>query len=63
LKAYRIYLVGPDGRVQLGHAFEALHDDAARERALAHAGDGQVAELWEGGRMIGRFGEDDVFGP
>jgi hypothetical protein len=63
LKAYRIYLVGSDGRVQLGLAFEAPHDDDARERALSHAAKGQVAELWEGGRMVGRVDEHGVFGP
>jgi hypothetical protein len=62
LKAYRIYLVGSDGRVQLGHAFEAPHDEEARVRAVAHAARGQVAELWEGGRMVGRVDENGAFG-
>lgn len=49
--------------MQLGHAFEAASDGDARQRALTHAARGQVAELWEGGRMVGRVDEDGVFGP
>jgi hypothetical protein len=61
VKAYRIYIIGSDGRLQLGHAFEALDDVVAAGRAKSHAARGQVAELWEGGRMVGRVSEDGVF--
>jgi hypothetical protein len=61
VKAYRIYIVGSDGRLQLGHAFEATDDLIAGARAETHAARGQVAELWEGGRMVGRVTSDGVF--
>jgi hypothetical protein len=61
VKAYRIYIVGSDGRLQLGHAFEATDDVIAGTRAETHAARGQVAELWEGGRMVGRVSTDGVF--
>ena len=54
MKAYRIYIVGLDGRLQLGQGFEAVDDKAAGRRAEALAAKGQAAELWEGGRMVGR---------
>jgi len=61
VKAYRIYIVGTDGRLQLGQAFEAVDDRAAVARAEGAASKGQTAELWEGGRMVGRVGLDGVF--
>jgi len=61
VKAYRIYIVGAGGRLQLGQAFEAADDRAAIPRAEALAAKGQVAELWEGGRMVGRVGKDGAF--
>jgi hypothetical protein len=63
VKAYRIYIVDPDGRLQLGQAFEATDDKAAAERALGAASKGHVAELWEGGRIVGRVSEHGVFEP
>lgn len=62
MKSYRIYIVGSDGRLQLGQAFEAPDDKAAGEQAAAAAVRGLVAELWEGGRMVGRVTPDGVFG-
>jgi hypothetical protein len=61
LKAYRIYIVGPDGRLQLGQAFEAQDDTIAGARAEAHAVRGRIAELWEGGRMVGKVSKHGVF--
>jgi len=61
VKAYRIYIVGSDGRLQLGQAFEASDDVAAAARAEGHAAKGQTAELWEGGRLVGRVSKQGVF--
>jgi len=63
LKSYRIYIVGKDGRLRLGDAFEAASDGDAIARAGAAAGNGETAELWEGGRMIGTTSMDGVFVP
>ena len=60
VKSYRIYLVGADGRLQLGAAFEAADDDAAAARAVELAQPGQAAELWAGGRMVGRVSRQGV---
>jgi len=61
LKSYRIYLVGRDGRLQLGAAFEAADDKAAEVRALALAQKGQAAELWAGGRLVGKVSKEGEF--
>jgi hypothetical protein len=61
MKAYRIYIVGSDGRLQLGEAFEAPEDVAAAVVAEALADKGQTAELWEGGRMVGLVSKRGVF--
>lgn len=63
MKAYRIYIVGSDGRLQLGQAFEAADDQAAAARAEALATAGQTAELWEGGRMVGQVSKLGVYRP
>ncbi|HLZ73811.1 hypothetical protein [Phenylobacterium sp.] len=61
MKSYRIYIVDPDGRLQLGQAFEAVDDKAAGAQAQAAARRGRDAELWEGGRLVGRVSKDGVF--
>ncbi|MDB5426188.1 MAG: hypothetical protein JWP28_440 [Phenylobacterium sp.] len=61
VKAYRIYIVGSDGRLQLGQAFEAPDDRTAGALAELAAVRGQIAELWEGGRMVGRVSTRGVF--
>lgn len=61
MKAYRVYIVGSDGRLQLGQAFEADDDKVAGERAEILAAKGQIAELWEGGRMVGQVSKQGVF--
>jgi hypothetical protein len=63
LKSYRIYIVGADGRLQLGQAFEEADDAVAAARAVSLAVNGQTAELWEGGRMVGWVSGDGVFSP
>jgi hypothetical protein len=61
VKSYRIYIVDPDGRLQLGLAFEAVDDRAASAEAESAARRGRAAELWEGGRMVGQVSKDGVF--
>jgi len=61
LKSYRIYIVGSDGRLQLGQAFEAPDDRTAGALAEGMAASGQIGELWEGGRMVGRVSTQGVF--
>ena len=63
MKAYRIYVVGADGRLQLGEAFTARDDAAAAARAASVTPRGQRAELWEAGRLVGRLGKDGGFTP
>ena len=61
MKSYRIYILGQDGRLKLGEAFEAAADDDAIARAETAAVKGEAAELWEGGRMVGVVSKDGVF--
>jgi hypothetical protein len=61
VKSYRIYIIGQDGRLKLGEAFEAASDGDAITRAEAAAVTGESAELWEGGRMVGVTSADGVF--
>jgi hypothetical protein len=61
VKSYRIYILGSDGRIQLGEAFEAPDDHAACAAAQGLSRPGQATELWEGGRIIGRVSKDGVF--
>jgi hypothetical protein len=63
VKAYRIYIVSPDGRLRLGEAFEAADDQLAGARAEALVSGGDIAELWEGGRMVGQVAEGGQFTP
>jgi hypothetical protein len=61
VKSYRIYIIEPDGRLQLGEAFAATDDKAAAARAEEVAQKGRAGELWEGGRLVGRVSPDGVF--
>ena len=63
MSSYRIYRVGPAGRLVLGEAFEAKDDAAAIERARTLHDATGPAELWEGGRLVGRFSKLGVFTP
>jgi hypothetical protein len=59
--SYRIYRVGPGGRLQLGEAFTARSDEAAVELARSFQQTGGEAELWAGGRLLGRFSKQGDF--
>lgn len=61
--SYRIYRVGHGGRLQLGEAFEAPDDAHAVEQARTHHATGEAAELWKGGRLVGRFSKIGTFTP
>jgi hypothetical protein len=61
VKAYRTYIVDADGRVQLGRAFEAPDDKTAGALAELAAIRGALAELWEGGRLVGEVSSQGVF--
>lgn len=63
LPSYRIYYVGPGGRLRVGEAFSADDDHHAVASARRHIQRGQSAELWEWGRPVGRFTRDDAFIP
>jgi hypothetical protein len=63
VKSYRIYIVEADGRLQLGLAFEAVDDRAAGAQAESAAQRSRTAELWEGGRLVGRVSADGKFTP
>ena len=63
MKSYRIYIVDPDGRLQLGQAFEAVDDRAAAAQAESAAQRGRTAELWQGGRLVGRVSVTGIFTP
>ncbi len=61
MKSYRIYVVAAGGRLQLGVTFEARDDGEAAWRVEQLAPAGRAAELWEGGRLVGRLGKDGAF--
>ncbi|MGA0605419.1 hypothetical protein ACO2Q0_05400 [Phenylobacterium sp. VNQ135] len=63
MASYRIYRLGADGRLLLGETFEAADDAAAVARAGAQHRTGVAAELWAGGRIVGRFSKLGVFTP
>ena len=61
MKSHRIYIVGPDGRLQLGLAFQSPDDRTAGAEAEGAVVRGQLAELWQGGRLVGRVSKSGVF--
>ena len=61
MPTYRIYHVGNDGRLRVGATFPAEDDADAVARAARQLTRGQAAELWEGGRPVGRFTRDHEF--
>lgn len=63
MASYRIYHVGPAGRLQLGQTVSCANDAEAVERARLETADGRAAELWEGGRLVGHFSKLGVFTP
>lgn len=52
---YRIFHVERGGRLRLGETFAAAQDDEAVTKATPLLRPGQAAELWQGGRLVGRF--------
>jgi hypothetical protein len=58
--SYRLYTVCPNGRLQLSRTLECADDEAALQQARAGV-DGQAAELWHGGRLVGRFSKLGIF--
>jgi hypothetical protein len=63
LASYRIYHVGTGGSLRVGETFVAKDDDEAVARARAALSPGAPAELWEGGRIVGRFTSAHGFSP
>lgn len=63
LATYRMYHVDGGGRLRLGGTFSAQTDTDAVARARPMLREGQGAELWDGGRMAGRFTTDHDFLP
>jgi hypothetical protein len=51
---YRVYSIGPDGRIQRRTDLFCRNDAAARQRALELL-DGEAIELWRGAHCIERF--------
>lgn len=58
---YRFYIVGPADRLEPVDTFHSPSDDEAVASAAARRADGQAAELWQGGRLVGRFSKLGVF--
>jgi hypothetical protein len=63
LQSYRIYHVVDGGRLRLGDAFQAPDDDLAIEKARLLRVSGGAAELWQGGRILGRFSKSGGYMP
>jgi hypothetical protein len=61
LPSYRIYRVGHGGRLLLGEAFHAESDTLAIETARVLQDAERPMELWEGGRLVGRFSSLGLF--
>lgn len=61
LATYRIYHVGSGGRLRLGETFQGSTDEEAVAKARPFLIRGVPAELWEGGRIAGRFSSLHVF--
>ena len=60
---YRIYHVGSGGRPRLGESYQASEDREAVAKARSLLARGQKAELWQGGRIVGRFSDAHEFTP
>jgi hypothetical protein len=59
--SYRLYTVDRAGRLQPSLAFDCPDDRSAVEQARAQGVLGEAAELWQGGRLLGRFSKLGVF--
>ncbi|MBL8554658.1 MAG: hypothetical protein JNL41_10305 [Phenylobacterium sp.] len=60
---YRIYHVASGGRLRLGETFQASSDGEAVMKARLLLVRGQSGELWEAGRIVGRFSDTHTFSP
>jgi hypothetical protein len=63
LPGYRLYNVGEGGRLRLGESFQAADDARAVENARVLRLPGEAAELWQGGRIVGRFSKTGTYAP
>ncbi|WP_156466928.1 MULTISPECIES: hypothetical protein [unclassified Phenylobacterium] len=63
MQSYRIYHVGPGGRLRVGDTIHAAGDDDAVIKAHPLLSPGEAAELWQGGRLVGRFSRTREFAP
>ena len=63
LQAYRLYHVAEGGRLRLGDAFQAADDALAIEKARVLRLSGSAAELWQEGRIVGRFSKSGGYAP
>jgi hypothetical protein len=61
--AYRLYHVVDGGRLRLGDAFQAPDDPLAIEKARLLRLVGGAAELWQEGRIVGRFSKSGGYAP
>ncbi len=60
---YRLYHVAEGGRLRLGDALQALDDGQAIEKARLLRLSGSGAELWQEGRIVGRFSKSGGYAP
>lgn len=63
MPTYRVYHVGSDGRLTVGETFSASADAEAVTRARPQLVHARAAELWQGGRLVGRFSKAHEFTP
>lgn len=63
MPSYRIYRVAAGGRLVLGEAFHGSSDAEAIRRGQVLQEPGTAAELWDGGRLVGRFSKQGAFTP
>lgn len=61
MPTYRVYHVGSDGRLTVGETLTASADAEAVTRARAQLLPARAAELWAGGRLVGRFSKTHEF--
>lgn len=61
LAQYRLYLVGEGDRLQPAAVLSSRDDAGAVAQAEDRLRRGQAAELWAGGRLVGRFSKLGVF--
>jgi hypothetical protein len=60
---YRFYIVGEKDRLRPAEALDCADDVEAVQAASRHLVLGNAAELWDAGRLVGRFSKLGVFTP